>query len=71
MSRLTYAQGRAYGKEAFGLGIRRAPALDMNVTSAVFFASLVGQADAAVPDFMKGWLAGWDEANLASEDGQP
>jgi hypothetical protein len=64
----TYEEGYSKGEEAFALGLPRAPALDASTTIFVFASAAAGRNIGDVDPFMKGWLDGWDFANLTKNE---
>lgn len=65
---LTYEEGYAQGAQACAQGLPRAPALDASATLALLGGSITGRPVGAAEPFLQGWLAGWDEANLADRE---
>lgn len=53
------AEARALGKAAFGRGVKRVPALDVNLSKLP--SRPIGKAGLSI---LKAWLSGWDKANL-------
>lgn len=56
---------RILGNIAFARGIKRAPALDAELTAFMYAQPRQIGDKRTIPEF-KAWLAGWDEANLAA-----